>query len=109
MVIKVIQADAPLLRSPDLEGEVIRWTVDAEEFITVTTVKDFYLVKDVESGSFLYLHFSLAEVLLDEVPEDMLISGQMQPPDEQELSYWQVANWVSGVSRPSRRDRMPPA
>lgn len=91
MVIKVIQPDVSLLRSPDLEGEVIRTTADAEEFITVTTVNDFYLVKDPETGSFLYLHFSLAEVLLDEVPEGMLISGQMQPPDEQDLSYWQVA------------------
>lgn len=90
MVVKVTTADSAMLRSPDLDGEVIRTAAAGEEFVAVTNVKDFYLVKDPETGAFLYLHVALAEVLLDKVPENVLVSGQMQPPDEQDLRYWEV-------------------
>jgi hypothetical protein len=61
MVVKVTQADVALLRSPDIDGQVIRVAAEGEEFVSVTIVNDFYLVKDIESGAFLYLHFALAE------------------------------------------------
>jgi len=105
MVVKVAQVESPLFRSPDLEGQVIRAAAEGEEFISVTTVKDFYLVQDQETGAFLYLHFSQAEVLLTEVPEEMLISGQMQPPDEQDLSYWNVSLEHSSMRRMKSRPR----
>ncbi len=105
MVVKVVQTEVPLLRSPDLDGEVIRPADEGEEFISVTTVKDFYLIKDQSTEAFLYLHFSQAEVLLTEVPEEMLISGQMQPPDEQDLSYWDVALEHNNMKRMKSKPR----
>lgn len=105
MVVRVTQADVPMLRSPNLDGEVIRTAAEGDEFVAVTTVKDFYLVKDLETGAFLYIHFSLAEVLVDKLPKDILISGHMQPPDEQDLSYWQVALEHNSMRRMKSRPR----
>ena len=89
--LRVTSVEAPLLRSADYESEVIRVAVQGEEFTSVTTVEDFYLVRDEESGSFLYLAFSNAEELGVKIPEDVKISGRMPMPDQEDLTYWQVA------------------
>jgi hypothetical protein len=105
IVVKLTQADVPLLRSPDIDGETIRTAAEGDEFVAVTSVDDFYLVKDVETGAFLYVHFTQAEVLLDAVPEDVLVSGQMQAPDEHDLSYWIVAVERNNMRRMKSRPR----
>jgi cell wall-associated NlpC family hydrolase len=89
--LRVIAMEAPLLRSADYESQVDRVAVQGEEFTAVTVVGDFYLVRDEVSGAFLYLAFANAEELIDELPENVKISGQMPMPDQQDLTYWQVA------------------
>jgi len=91
IAIEIRDNQVNLLRSPDFEGEVIRVAVQGEKFTAVTTVDDFYLVRDEESGSFLYVPMMSAYELNVEIPENVHISGQMPMPDQQDLSYWQVA------------------
>lgn len=88
--VRVEASQAPLLRSPDVDGTVIRYAAQGEEFTSVTTVKEFYLVRDEQTGSFLYLPFSTSAELA-KLPEKVLVSGRMSLPDHQDLSYWQVA------------------
>jgi hypothetical protein len=89
-LIRVSGQEVALLRSPDFEGEAIRYAADGDEFVAVTTVGEFYLVKDEESGSFLYIPLVSAQVI-GEPPETILVSGRMPMPDQEDLSYWQVA------------------
>lgn len=92
LTVRVATAASNLLRSPDLDGEVERVADAGEEFTCVTVVKDnFYLVMDEETGAFLYLPASDIEVIGVPLPKKVLVSGQMPMPDQQDLSYWQVA------------------
>lgn len=79
-----------LLRSPDFDGEVVRSAEAGERFTAVTTVKEFYLLKDEDTDSFLYVPMGQVEVLGVEPPRKMLISGRMAKPNKDDLSYWQV-------------------
>jgi hypothetical protein len=89
--IRILGQDVALLRSPDYDGVVIRVAADGDEFTAVTTVKDqFYLVKDEQTGSFLYVPFINAEKI-GAAPQRILVSGRMPMPDQMDLSYWQVA------------------
>lgn len=90
ITIEIRDSQVNLLRSPDYQGEVIRVAVQGERFTAVTTVEDFYLVRDEQTGSFLYVPTLAAYELDVEVPENVHISGQMPMPDQQDLSYWQV-------------------
>lgn len=89
-LIRVLGQNVAMLRSPNFEGEVIRYAADGDEFVAVTMVDEFYLVKDEESGSFLYIPLVNAQVI-GEPPETILVSGRMPMPDQEDLSYWQVA------------------
>jgi cell wall-associated NlpC family hydrolase len=91
VVIRITGSDCSLLRSPQYDAEVVREAEVGEELIAVTTVDDFYLVKDEVTGSFLYVHFSLAEQTDVPLPETYHVSGQMPMPQQVDLSYWQVA------------------
>lgn len=89
--IRVLGRDVALLRSPDYDGAVIRTVQEGDEFTAVTTVKDeFYLVKDEQTGSFLYVPFIYAEKI-GEAPQRILVSGRMPMPEQMDPSYWQVA------------------
>jgi hypothetical protein len=89
--IEIRDSEAPLLRSADLDSEVIRYAKQGEQFTSVTTCEDFYLVKDADSGAFLYISFLCADELV-EMPENILVSGRMPLPQYEDLSYWQVAS-----------------
>ncbi|MCC7478607.1 C40 family peptidase [bacterium] len=93
-----------LLRSPDFDGEVVRAAEAGEKFTAVTTVKEFYLLKDKETDSFLYVPMGDVEVLGVEPPKKMLISGRMAKPSKDDLSYWQVDPTESTVFE----DQKPP-
>jgi cell wall-associated NlpC family hydrolase len=90
MQIRITSSQANLLRSADYEGEVIRTAKAGDTFVAVTQVKDFYLVKDEESGAFLYVPGSSVEVTGVELPKKVLVSGRMKMPEREDLSYWQV-------------------
>jgi hypothetical protein len=89
--IRITVAGSNLLRSPQYDAEVVRTAEEGEEFVAVTTVDDFYLVRDEESGAFLYVHFTTAEQTGVALPENYHVSGQMPMPERVDLSYWQVA------------------
>ena len=91
ITIQIRDAQVSMLRSPDYEGEVIRVAVEGEQFTAVTTVGDFYLVRDDQTESFLYVPFLAAMEIGVEVPDNIHVSGHMPMPDQQDLSYWQVA------------------
>ena len=91
ITIAIKDAKAGLLRSAQEDAEVIRWAVQGEQFIAVTMIKNFYLVEDEETESFLYVPFYQAEELDVELPANILVSGRMPMPHQQDLSYWQVA------------------
>jgi len=89
--LRIKAADTPLLLSAQYDAEVVRLAAEGEELTAVTTVEDFYLVKDPETESFLYVAFHQAEVTGVELPHNYHISGRMPMPDQMDLSYWQVA------------------
>jgi cell wall-associated NlpC family hydrolase len=88
--IQVTSAQVNLLRSADYEGKVIRVAKAGDKFVAVTDSGDFYLIKDSETGTFLYIPKHMVQVTGIPVPSGMLISGQMEMPERQDLSYWQV-------------------
>ena len=89
--IEVSASECSLLRSADHESEVIRTAKQGERFTSVTTCGDYYLVKDEESGAFLYISFLAAQEIVA-LPENILVSGRMPLPQYEDLSYWQVAS-----------------
>jgi hypothetical protein len=88
--VRVIEPTVSLLRTADYEGDVIRKAAAGDTFIAVTTVKDFYLVQDEVSGSYLYIPSSSVEVTGVKPSKKILVSGHMAMPDKEDLSYWQV-------------------
>lgn len=91
ILIRITDSDCGLLRSPQYDAEVVRTAESGEEFVAVTTVDDFYLVKDDVTGAFLYVHFTEAEQTGVPLPKSIHVSGEMPMPEQQDLSYWQVA------------------
>jgi len=93
LVIRVKESGTPLLRSAQLDAEVVGNLIAGTELVSVTTVDDFYLVKyegDDVSGYF-YVPFVLAEDTDVPLPDNIRVSGRMPMPDQFDLSYWQVA------------------
>lgn len=91
-MVRISAEEAPMLRSPSADSEVIRVAQAGEEFEAVTTVKDaYYLVKDEDSGAFLYLEASRVILTGLPVPDNVLVSGQMPAAPHEDLSQWQVA------------------
>jgi hypothetical protein len=82
-------SEANLLRSPDDDGEVIRTAHEGDTFVAVTTYDEYYLVRDEESGAFLYVPF-YAAAELRELPETHHVSGRQGPTPHEDLDYWQV-------------------
>lgn len=91
--IRITSADTQLLRSAQNDAEVIAIAQPGDEFVAVTTTKDFYLVKyDVgDVLGYFYVPFVCAEETGVPLPEGIHISGMMPMPDHMDLSYWQVA------------------
>lgn len=104
LTIRIKSDGVGLLRSPDFDGEVVRAAEAGEKFTAVTTVKDFYLLKDKDTDSFLYVPMGSVEVMGAEPSKKILISGRMAKPTKDDLSYWQVDPSESTVfeEKPSR-------
>ena len=103
--VRVKFSQVPLLRCTDIDSDPVRWALEGECFAAVTDVDGFYLVKDEATESFLYLHFTDAEVLIDELPDNIKISGRMPMPDQIDLSYWQVAPSEKNMDRTFMRSK----
>jgi len=86
----VIVPIAKLYKSADYKGDVIRSARAGDAFVSVSDYKGFYLVKDEQSGSFLYIAPEDVEVTGEVLPKKILVSGYCAAPTEKDLSYWQV-------------------
>lgn len=91
-LVRIVGHDVGLTRNASFEGDIVRYAEEGDEFVAVTTTNEgqFYLLKDKETGQFLYVPSTNIEIL-GEPPETILVSGRMPMPDQQDLSYWQVA------------------
>lgn len=87
--IRIRTSSVDMLRSPEADGEVIRSAKEGDVFIAVTTYEEYYLVRDEESGAFLYVPFYAADELR-ELPETHHVSGRQGPTPHEDLDYWQV-------------------
>jgi hypothetical protein len=88
--LRVITAKVNMFTSADYEGKVVRTAAAGDTFTAVTDYKGFYLVRDEQSGSFLYIPSEAVEVTGEKPAKKILVSGQMAMPDRKDLSYWQV-------------------
>ena len=88
--VRIITPEAKLYTSPDYDGKVARAVKAGDSFVSVTDHKGFYLVKDEESGSFLYVPAESVEVLGEVPRKKIIVSGQFAAPTSRDLSYWQV-------------------
>lgn len=91
-LVRIIGHEVGLTKQPSFEGEVLSTAEEGDEFVAVTTTNQgqFYLLKDKKTGLFLYVP-SINIEIIGEPPETILVSGRMPMPDQQDLSYWQVA------------------
>jgi cell wall-associated NlpC family hydrolase len=88
--VRIITPEAKLYTSADYDGKVARKVKAGESFVSVTDHKGFYLVKDEQSGSFLYVPSEAVEVLGEVPAKKVIVSGQCAAPTQKDLSYWQV-------------------
>jgi cell wall-associated NlpC family hydrolase len=88
--VRIITPEARLYTSPDREGKVERVVKAGDSFVSVTDHKGFYLIKDEQSGSFLYIPGETVEVLGEVPTKKVIVSGQFPSPIAGDLSYWQV-------------------
>lgn len=88
--VRIITPEAKLYTSADYDGKVARKVKAGDSFVSVTDHKGFYLVKDEQSGSFLYLAAETVEVLGEVPAKKIVVSGQCAAPTSKDLSYWQV-------------------
>lgn len=103
--VRVRKDGVSLLRSPNYDGEVVRTAEAGEKLEKVTDVGEFFLVKDVDSDSFLYISMGDVEVLGAERPVKVLESGYMRKPSKDDLKYWQVDPSESTVFDKKHKNR----